>query len=187
MLNAMRDTVYIGDRVKFEKFSVYGFSINYPVDWKIEFNNKSERIKGHVAFKSPEGKVIFVSWGPLEEAKKSFHSCDEHANASLNNLKKIQEIEKIEIVETKPVEINLHKGRFNYVKVMGLKQGFIFSRKSFQKEIRSLHLYCELSNRFFVIYGASSDKDSEYIHTFENMLKSFRCCNVQRSTKMFTN
>ena len=125
--------------------------------------------------------------GPLEEAKKSFLSCNEHANANLNNLKKIQEIKKIEIIETKPVEINSHEGRFNYVRVIGSKPEFIFSKKSFQKEIRSLHLHCELSKRFFVIYGASSDKNSEYPHMFEKMLKSFRCCNVKRSLKMFTN
>jgi len=167
--------------MKFERFSIYGFSVDYPVDWKVELNNKSERIKGHVAFKGPERDVIFVSWGPLEEARKSYCSPHEQAKASLSNIRKIG-IKNVELIEAKSVKVNLHEASFNHVRVIRSRHAMSLSSKdNLQEEIRSLHLHCESSKRFFVIYGASPpDKSSKYANIFENMLKSFRCCTVRR-------
>src|SRR3989442_6642503 len=53
-----------------EKFSAYGFQVEIPEDWRIEFNAKNSRQRGDVAFHSPKNNVFFVSWGKLEDAQR---------------------------------------------------------------------------------------------------------------------
>ena len=54
-----------------EPFSAYGFSIQYPMVCRVEFNPKSLRGKGDVVFHFPDREKLFVTWGNLAAALKT--------------------------------------------------------------------------------------------------------------------
>ena len=162
--------------LKYDCFRIYGLSINFPFTWKIELNPKSTRERGDVAFKSDDGKkIIFLSWGNLEKAKKKYSSLREQVEACFKRMKKSPEIENVELIKSETLEINSHEADFNYVKVTRAKYGF-FSKKTYQRDVLSVHLYCNHSNRFIVIYGSTDPESfSEYIEIFKTVMKSLIC------------
>jgi hypothetical protein len=48
--------------------------------------------------------------------------------------------------------------------------------KTHEREVRSLHLYCRPSGRYFVVYGVTTtDKSLQQCRIFEKIIKSFVC------------
>ena len=176
--------------LKFEPFCLYGFCVNYPITWKVEIDPLSNRNKGNVAFKSPKNTYIFVSWGSLKKARKSYSSIDEHVNGVLRDIKKSQGVKKVELILSKPIEINTHKAKLTHVKLILSRFSilpFIKTKKS-EQEIRSLHLYCDDSERYFVIYGTTTpEKSDEQGDIFMSMIKSFQCHRQAREDKISEN
>lgn len=163
---------------EYEPFCTYGFCTVCPATWKIELNPKSDRKEGDVAFKSPEKVNIFVSWGPLEKAKKRYASIEEHADDSLKRIKKNPGVKAVELIERKELRISAHKALFSHVKVILTRPSFIpFSKeKMYEREVRCLHLYCDSLERYYVLYGEiMPDKTAEHGEIFRNMVKSFSC------------
>jgi len=164
--------------LEYESFSVYGFHVVYPTTWKIEFDPKSDRLKGDVAFKSPEKENIFLSWGSLEKAKKRYSSLEEHANDSIDRIKKNPRVRKVETSQTKDTRIQSHKALFSLVKVTFSTPSLLPFTKTKEEvqEVRCMHLHCETSERYYVIYGAIAlSKSQEHEAIFNNMMKSFKC------------
>jgi hypothetical protein len=164
--------------LEYEPFSIYEFHTVYPATWKVELNPKSDRKEGDVAFKSPERENFFVSWGPLEKAKKKYSSLEEHADDPFRRIKKNPSVRKVEFIQKTVMEINSHKAIFSHAKVTLSKPNIIpFTKdKTAEREIRCMHIDCEPTGRYFVVYGEmASDKASEYGEVFENMVKSFLC------------
>ncbi|MCK4482292.1 hypothetical protein KAU55_03635, partial [Candidatus Bathyarchaeota archaeon] len=95
--------------VEYECFCIYGFRTVYPITWKVGLDPKSERSEGNVTIKSPEKANIVVSWGLLEKAKKRYSSLEKHARDSIDKIKKESKIKKVELVQTKHIQINSHK------------------------------------------------------------------------------
>jgi hypothetical protein len=164
--------------LEYESFSIYELHIVYPTTWKVELNPKSDREEGDVAFKSPEKENFFVSWGPLEKAKKRYSSVEAHADDPFKRIKKNPNVRKIEFVQKTVVDVNSHKAIFAHAKVTLAKPSIIpFTKeKTVIREVRCMHVHCEHTGRYFVMYGEmASDKASEYGEIFENMMKSFLC------------
>lgn len=152
---------------------IYGFSFEYPTDCKLEFNPKFKREEGDVALKWPQNFTLFVSWGPLERLKKSM-TLEDHANFSLDRIKKSVQ-GKISTIERKETEVQGHKTLFNHVRVEVPRRG-IFGGKSQYHEVRSLHLHCEQSSRYFVIYGTTAVEKSEQQGAIvSSVIDSFKC------------
>jgi len=164
--------------LEYESFCVYGFCTVYPVTWKVELNPKSERSEGDVAFKSPERVNIFVSWGPLEKAKKRYSSLEEHAKDSLKRIKKNSGVKEVELIQRKVIRVNSHKAIFSHVKIIIPRPSFLpFKKeKTDEREVRCMHLHCKPSERYFVIFGEiTPDKSLEHGEVFKNIMKSFIC------------
>jgi predicted DNA-binding transcriptional regulator YafY len=163
---------------EYEFFRIYGFRTVYPVDWKVELDPKSERSEGNVTFKSPEKIHIVVSWGSLEKTKKKYSSLEEHARDSVNRIKKDRKIEKVELIQTKSVKVNSHKAIFSHIRIaFSVRKLLPFGKgKTHEREVRSLHLYCRPSGRYFVVYGVTTtDKSLQQCRIFEKIIKSFVC------------
>ena len=157
---------------KGEKLVIYGFSFEYPAGAKIEFNPKFNRDEGDVAVKFTGEHNTFVSWGPLEKAKK-FGSLEEHAKHSIENVRKRVQ-GKVKSIQRREVQVNGHSAEYNHVKVDVPKRG-LFGRGEVQ-EIHSLHLHCTESTRYFVIYGSSRPEKSESQgEIVTKLVESFRC------------
>jgi len=163
---------------EYEFFHIYGFRTVYPVGWKIELDPKSERSEGNVTFKSPEKARIAVSWGSLEKAKEKYSSLEEHARDSVNRIKKDRKVKRVELVQTKKVKVNSHKAVFSHIRIVfSVRRLLPFGKgKTHEREVRSLHLYCRPSGRYFVVYGVTASSESvQQGRVFENIIESFVC------------
>jgi len=159
----------------YDCFSIYGFGVDYPTDWEVVIDRKLTRVKGTVAFRSAEGMEIGVSWGSLKEAKGRFSSVDEQAKIALNRLKKSRGIINFQILEDRSDRIDDHIAVFNHARAE-LAAGGLFGGGRKQTEILSMHLHCDRSERYFVLYGKTTpERTYEYADIFNHMRRSFKC------------
>ena len=161
----------------FERFSLYRISIAYPNDSRVEFNSKGRRETGDVAFHLPEKIRIFLSWGELEKVEKRFSSVQEHADYSINAMKKGKHVANFEQTSKDSVTVNTHKAALNKVKFDEMVSTLLFAgKKPLQREATSLHVHCSDSNRYFVLYTMTpGDIEGKYGKTMTKMIDSFRC------------
>ena len=163
---------------EFETFCVYNFRTVYPNTWKVEFDPKSNRTKGDVVFKSPERNNIFLSWGDVERAKKRFSDPEGHLKFSMDRIKKNTRVSKVEIVSKRDFTVLSHTALVSLLNVTFSPPNiFPFKKaKGNVEEIRAMHLHCEDSGRYYVIFGQISlEKSKEHEEIFNKMIESFRC------------
>jgi hypothetical protein len=160
----------------FERFSVYGFSIEYPEDARVEFNPKSRRSEGDVVFHFPDKTKIFLSWGDLEKAKKSFGTVEKHADHGLNQVKRARSVKNFELASHDSVSINSHQGVYNRAKFDEVMVGLLSSKNKSPREACSLHVHCAQSSRYYVVYALLSTGGTyDYDKTFTRMAKTLKC------------
>ena len=162
----------------FENFSIYGFSLDYPEESRVEFNAKSRRESGDVVFHLPD-KVervrIFLSWGDLEKVSKRFQTPEEHAEFSLDAMKKGKNVKNFERISRDTLSLHNHSGSVNKVKFDERSVGLTGS-KNIPREAYSLHVHCAKSNRYFVLYTMTpSGSGGRYDKIMDSMRDSFKC------------
>jgi hypothetical protein len=158
----------------YERLEAYGFGVDYPLDCLIEFNPKSTRKGGDVALKSPHGYKLFLSWGDLEKVKK-LSGTEGHADYSLNRMKASREA-RIEEVHKESMVVNGHRASFRDVRLDLVKRGIFFNTTKSPTQVRSLHVHCDVSSRYFVIYSpVSPAKAEEQSEVVLRMIKTFAC------------
>ena len=159
-----------------EKFSIYGFSIDYPKDLRIEFNPKSRRGEGDVVFHFPDRVKIFLSWGDLEKASKKFQSVEDHADHSLKRIKTAGNVKDFERVFHDSIRIRSHDGVYNRAKFGEVSMGFFSGKKKNPREAHSVHVHCPETGRYFVIYALlPAEGTFDYEKIFSAMAKSLHC------------
>ena len=160
--------------LEYERFQTYGFSVDYAKDSVVEFNPKSSRLQGDVALKSPRGYKIFLSWGDLAKVKK-LRGVEGHADYSIERMKGSREA-TIKDVRRESATVGGHRASFNEVHIELIKRGIFFNRTVTPQVVRSLHVHCDVSGRYFVLYGpAPPERSSEQGEVMERMVKSFLC------------
>lgn len=161
--------------MELKSFSNYEFTVEYPARWKVKVYSRSIRERGTLSFRPIKGTEIFISWGPLKEARERYSSSKEHADDALDRLRKARRVKKVELVESKSMRVNSHRAQFNHVKITEVPL-IPFLKRVLHHEIRSLHVHCARSGRYFVIYGMTTPEESErYRGVFGSILKSFKC------------
>jgi hypothetical protein len=159
---------------RFERFAAYGFSVDYPVDCVLELRPKSKRDEGEVAFKSSSNNVYFLSWGPLEKVK-NLRDVGRHADYTIDRIRKNREA-KIRDIKRESVKVNGHSSPFNHLWIDVERRGFLFGSTRSSHEIRSLHVHCENSSRYFMIYVQGAAEASDLQGTvMTRMIQSFTC------------
>ena len=159
-----------------ERFSIYGFSMDYPKNCRVEFNPKSKRDAGDVVFHFPDKEKIFLSWGDLEQATKSFKTVEEHAEHSLGKVKKSGNVKNFERVLQSSLNIHSHRGAYNLVRLNEMTVGLFTGKRTVAREACSVHLHCPDSSRYFVIYAMlSGNLTEEYEKILTTMANSLKC------------
>jgi hypothetical protein len=160
----------------FEQFSVYGFSVDYPMDSRIEFNPKSRHGQGDVVFHFPDRVKIFLSWGDLESALKKFSTVQEHADHSLQRIKKAGNVKSFERISHDSIRINSHEGVYNLARFEEIAVGLFSGKKRAPREAHSVHVHCPESSRFFVVYALLPTGGTyDYDRTFTKMANTLHC------------
>lgn len=160
--------------LEFERFAIYGFSVDYPVGTVVELNPKSTRDDGDVAFKYHRANVFFLNWGPLAKVEK-FQGVEGHASYSMDRIRKNRDAKiKDHIQDT--IKLNGHSSPFNHVWVNMERRGALFGVSKSSHEIRSIHVHCTNSSRYFMIYVQGATELSELQGAvMDRMIQTFRC------------
>jgi hypothetical protein len=162
-----------------EKFSVYKFSVDYPSVCRVEFNPKSRREAGDIVFHFPDREKLYISWGDLEKAKTRFQSPQAHAEQGLKTIMKGRGVsEKDSQKETEQsLQINSHTAVYNSVKLGELIPGLFLSKKRIvTRRAYSVHIHCDQSSRYFVIYAlVSPNAPEDFGDLLLTMARSFTC------------
>jgi hypothetical protein len=154
---------------------MYGFTIDYPEDCRVEFNSKSRREAGDVVFRLPEDIRIYLSWGELEKVSKRFGSPEEHANYSLDAMEKGKNVKNFERVSRDSIRLHNHRSAVSKVR-FDEKSLRLFSRsKDLPREAYSLHIHCDKSKRYFVLYTMAPANELRFEKIMESMRESFKC------------
>ena len=160
----------------FEHFRLYGFSIDYPDECRVEFNNKSRRQSGDMSFQFPDKVRIFLTWGELEKVSKRFKSTEEHAEYSLNAMQKGKNVKNFERVSRDSMASRHDKGTVNKVRFDEMASGPFARGKATPREAHSMHVHCENSKRYFVLYTMTPRSDEgRYDKIMAEMRDSFKC------------
>jgi hypothetical protein len=156
---------------------MYRISIDYPDNARVEFNSKGRREAGDVAFHLPENIRIFLSWGELEKVSKRFNSVQEHAEYSLDAMKKGKNVGNFESASNDSMTINTHKAALSRVKFDEMIASIPFAaKKPLKRSAYSIHVHCDISNRYFVLYTMSPNDDQrKYDKILTTMAESFKC------------
>jgi len=154
---------------------MYKFAIDYPNTWRVEFGLNSGRAEGCVIFRSPKKDRVFLTWGMLEKIKGKYDSLEAQAKASLARIGNGRDVRKLRLVETKMTEVNGHSAVLNHFlmdRAIGMRMIKVDS-----KEVWSIHLQCEETQRFFIIYESTPDisRSQEQSAIFDEMKNSFIC------------
>jgi len=160
----------------FENFSMYGFTVDYPEACRVELNPKSRREAGEVAFRFPDGIKIFLSWGDLEKVSKHFGSAEEHANYSVDAMKKGKNVKNFERVSRDRMPLHSHEASVNKVRFEEKALKILGRGQDTPREAYSLHVHCDKSNRYFILYTMAPVNDSKpFNRIMESMWESFNC------------
>jgi len=161
----------------FERFSVYSFSIGYPPVCRVEFNPKSRREAGDIVFHFPDREKVFLSWGKLDKAEKKFETAEKQAEHSLQVVKKSGNVKKMEKLESDSMTLNSHQAAYNRVRLDEQPPGLFMGKRTVPHDAYSIHLHCDKSSRYFVIYTMLSPRAPEDFGDaiFKVMANSFRC------------
>ncbi len=162
--------------VEEDTLTIYGFSFKFPKTARLEFNPKFKRADGDVAVKSPEKANVFVSWGDLEKVVKKAPTIQDHAKFSLDKVKKSVQ-GKMTTVESKDITVDGHDALYNHVKIEVPRRG-LFGKGQMQ-DVTSVHLHCERTNRFFVIYATATDANAAIQkQTMQEIIDTLQCHDV---------
>ncbi len=161
--------------MEYERFSVYGLSIEYPAGWRVELPRRLERDHGDVSFRSSEGPSISVFWGPLERLISKFQTPAEYASDIFNKIKKSRGVKSFEILEEASVQIGGHEGAF-YKTEETISYGGLIRRMEFKQITIAAHFFCGESKRYFTIYGiVSPERAGEQEGIIRHMIQSIKC------------
>lgn len=172
--NAEAMDLPVGDvPVETDTLKIYGFSFDFPKERKLEFNPKFKRTDGDVAVKAPDKAVVFVSWGELEKVIKKAPTIDDHAKYSLDRVKKSVQ-GKMTPIDHKQIDVNGHTAAYNHVKIQVPRRGLF--GKGTEQEVTSVHIHCEQTGRYYVIYATSTAQNlAEQTRTLQGIIETLRC------------
>ena len=160
-----------------ERFSIYGFSIDYPPVCWFEFSPKSRREKGDMVIHFPDKEKLFLSWGDLGTVQKNFQTVKGQADHSIKAMMKSRNVAKVERIVDTSLKINSHEAVFNQVRFGELSVPLGFGRTKATKYLAcSIHIHCSESARYFVVYAIlSPNAPKDFDELFVRMVKSFTC------------
>jgi hypothetical protein len=165
------------ENTAFEKFSMYRFSIDYPKVCSIQFNPKLKREVGDVLFLFPDKEKIYLTWGELEKAQKKFPTVSDHAEHSIQMIRKTRTVKGLETIARDLLTINSHPAAYTRIRLEEVRGGLLPQNKTIPHEGYSVHLHCEQSSRYFVIYTMlSQEKAPEgFDELFKLIANSLKC------------
>jgi len=163
-------------RPKYELLAMYGFSAKYPNNARLELNPKTRREKGDIVFHLEGGFRVFLSWGSLQEARKRYATAEAQASASIQRSVKSTHAKLEGTPEIKNLKIQGHDATYTHARMFMDRGGFPFGAGRVTQDSHSLHLQCDESGRYYVMYTFARPESSEQLgKIFEPLMLSLKC------------
>jgi hypothetical protein len=161
---------------KYELLAMYGFSVNYPNNARLEFDPKSRREKGDLVFHTDDGFKIFLSWGSLAEAKKHYATAAEQASASIKRSLKSSPAKLDGTPETRSMKILDHDATYSHARMLLEWRRFPSGVSRTIRDTYAMHLHCDKSARYYVVYAFGRDSVPEKLRkAIEPIMSSLKC------------
>ncbi|MHC1601321.1 MAG: hypothetical protein ACXQTI_05945 [Candidatus Nezhaarchaeales archaeon] len=158
----------------FELFAAYKISIEYPSGWDIQIKIL-KRDQGAVSFKSKnEECACTLTWGPLKNVQKKFSDPEEQAQNVIEGFREKSGVKDFMLLEKRKLTVNGHEAALLRVKAK-LKLGSLLSRTWLSSNIQAFYLYCDETERYFIIYALSPPQEDAYLDIFSHMIQSLKC------------
>lgn len=159
-----------------ELVALYGFSAKYPKTARLEFNPKARREKGDLVFHLEEGFKVFLSWGSLEEARKRYPTAAAQASGSVERSLKSTRAKLDATPETRELKIQDHDAVYTHARMFVDRGGFPFGTRRVTQDAYAMHVHCEESQRYYVIYAFGRPGVSEELEkAFQPIMSSLKC------------
>ena len=159
-----------------ELVAFYGFSAKIPNDARIEFNPKSRREKGDLVFHLQGGYKVFLSWGQLQDARKRFKTAAEQAKESVERSVKSSMAKLDGEPHTENLKIRDHDAVYTRARMWSERGAFLMGKRRITQDTIALHLHCEDSDRYYVVYAFGRPEVSDEIRrNFEPIMRSLKC------------
>jgi hypothetical protein len=150
----------------------------------VKLDARSRRNEGNVVFESADDGRVVVRWSPLAAAKERYSCLEEHVKDSVDRIRRRPKTKKVELIETRKLRMNSHKAISSHIRMFFSLRRFWPFGKTFQEEVRSLHIYCKDSGRYFVVYGmTTSDRSAHQNRIFSNIIESFVCHKTNKDSR----
>jgi hypothetical protein len=163
-------------RPKYEVLAMYGFSANYPNNARLELNPKTRREKGDIVLHLEEGFKVFLSWGSLEDARKRYATAAAQASASIERSVKSTRAKLDGAPETRNLKIQGHDATYTHARMFVERGGFPFGSRRVTQDSHSMHLQCDESGRYYVVYAFARPETSEQVgKIIEPIMLSLKC------------
>jgi len=160
----------------FELLALYGFSAKCPKTVRLELNPKSTRQKGDVVLHFEQGFKIFFSWGKLDDARKRYPTAAAQASDSVKRSIKSTQAKLDGTPETKNVNIQGHEAVYTHARMFVERGGFPFGSRRVTQDAYAMHVHCEDSERYYVVYAFVRPEASETLaKIFEPVMSSLKC------------
>ena len=158
-----------------EKFALYGFEMLVPRDWRLELNPKATRAKGDLVFHSPKENRFYVSWGEMSELEGRFKSLQEHRDKNIKQIQSGPDVKTVNVSDSYEERVSGHTALFSKVSA-DVKAG-MFSRQVLERNMWSMHIYCEEGSRYYVIYCLLRDtaEYSDFGAAFKSWARTLVC------------
>jgi hypothetical protein len=161
---------------EYELLAMYGFSASYPNNTRLELNPKTRREKGDVVFHLEEGLKVFLSWGSLEDARKRYATAAAQASASIERSVKSTRAKLDGTPEIKNLKIQGHDATYTHARMFVERGGFPFGSRRVTQDSHSMHLQCDESGRYYVLYAFARPETSEQVgKIIEPIMLSLKC------------
>jgi hypothetical protein len=155
---------------------MYGFSIKYPNNARLELNPKARREKGDMVLHLDGGSKIFLSWGSLEEARKRYASAAAQASDSIQRSVRGGRGRLDGTAETKKLKIKGHDAVYTRARMILEQRGLLFGTRRMTQDAYALHVHCDDSRRYYVLYTFARPETSEDVgKAFEPVMNSLKC------------
>ncbi|MCD6408790.1 MAG: hypothetical protein J7L98_00390 [Candidatus Verstraetearchaeota archaeon] len=153
-------------------FSIYDFEIEIPEDWSVEISKPTNYEVGRILLNAPNKLAIAIIWDSLSRFKDEFPTAKDFFNYQVEHIKGNRHVRSVDV---QPFEYRGSEGhscdfhRIHYI-----------SKARFTREhhhiIVGLGVYCEKTNRFFVVFAEySGEKSKDYDEVAKQVIQSFRC------------
>jgi hypothetical protein len=163
-------------------YSIFGFGLDFAEGAYVSMKKGSSWQEGESKLEALEGGVPYVPlalikltivWKPLSQVSFKFGSPASVASATVKKAGSLRHVGKLDVLESRPIEISDHVGWFLHMKAFKKRTLPLFDKSVVS---RSVHLFCSTSDRYFVFQSSIQPRLDKYHGlVFEHAAKSLRC------------